>query len=365
MASSSNGQSHSANPTANPTASPTANSAANHSANPTANHSASSAANPQTGHHAVAASVNRACSLSESNVSPTSDSKPGFGANSFEVPQTPSVFALLLRRPGFVLSVLVLAFWVIAAVAPQLLSSANPTETLRNSQDAVAIEVPPSAEFVFGTDRLGRSVYSRVVYGARPILLAAPLAAAIAAGLGALLGLSTGYFRGWFDEIIGRTIDGLLAIPAVLLAIVVVFTFGKSTTVVILTVAVLFIAPITRTVRAAALKETDQDYVTAAKLRGEGWFYIITREILPNVKSIVLVELTVRLGYAVFLLATLAFLGVTAKDVTAPDWGVDVAQNYNLMNSGVWWPTIIPALAIASLVIAVNTIANAIEEVAK
>jgi peptide/nickel transport system permease protein len=139
-------------------------------------------------------------------------------------------------------------------------------------------------------------------------------------------------------------------------------TFGTSRPVVILVVAVLFTPIVARTVRAAVIAERDLDYVTSARLRGENNLFIMTREILPNIIGPIIVELTVRIGYAIFTVATLSFLGVGVQP-PSPDWGLIISDHYNLMNGGIWWPTLFPALAIASLVIAVNLIADSIQAV--
>lgn len=272
---------------------------------------------------------------------------------------------VLFTSAGFIVGVLILAFWILASVFPDLLAQWGPKDTVRTDAGEALRSTSPDGTAWFGTDRLGRDVYARVVHGARPILIAAPSATIIATAIGTLLGLFTGYFRGWVDEVISRILEAILSIPAILLAIVIIFTFGATDAVVIGAIAFLFIPPVARTVRAATLSESQLDYVTAARMRGESSLFIITREILPNVVGVVIVEVTVRLGYAVFTLATLAFLGLSGGNVTDPDWGVDVAQNYTQVVNEVWWPTIFPALAIASLVIAVNLIADSIERAIK
>jgi peptide/nickel transport system permease protein len=125
---------------------------------------------------------------------------------------------------------------------------------------------------------------------------------------------------------------------------------------------VLFTPIVARTVRSAVITEADLDYVTSAKLRGEGTGFIMFREILPNVTGPIIVELTVRIGYAVFTVASLAFLGAGPQP-PSPDWGAQVSLSFNDLNAGYWWPTIFPALAIATLVIAVNLIADAVQSV--
>jgi peptide/nickel transport system permease protein len=137
---------------------------------------------------------------------------------------------------------------------------------------------------------------------------------------------------------------------------------GTSSAVVVFVVGVLFAPIVARTVRSAVLSERQLDYVTAARLRGESGFYILSREILPNVLGPIVVELTVRFGYAIFTVATLSFLGVGLQP-PSPDWGLTVSQEYANMVAGVWWPTLFPALAIASTVIAINLIADSLQSV--
>lgn len=272
---------------------------------------------------------------------------------------------ILFRSPGFIIGVAVLAFWTLSAIAPGLLATFEPGESVRTADGEALRLTSPDGTAWFGTTRLGRDVYSRVIFGARPILIIAPLATLIAVVIGTLVGMFTGYYRGIIDQIVSRLLEAVLSIPAVLLAILIVFTFGATTQVIIGTIAFLFIPPVARTVRAATLAESQLDYVTAARMRGESSLFIITQEILPNVIGVVVVEATVRLGYAVFTLTLLAFVGLTPGDATDANWGLDVNDNYPNIIAGTWWPTIFPALAIASLVIGVNLIADAMEKAQK
>ena len=187
---------------------------------------------------------------------------------------------VLFRSPGFIIGALVLAFWVFAAVLPDLLATWDPKATVRNGDGQALLRSGPDGTAWFGTDQLGRDVYSRVIHGARPILIAAPLATAIAAAIGTLVGMFTGYFRGWIDEIASRLLEAVLSIPLILLAIVIVFTFGPTQPVIIGTIAFLFIPPVARTVRAATLAEAQLDYVTAARMRGESSLFIITLSLI-------------------------------------------------------------------------------------
>ncbi len=271
---------------------------------------------------------------------------------------------LLMRKPGFLFGVIVTGFWVLTAIVPSLFTSRGEREAV-SVNGTVIPRAAPSGDAWFGTDAIGNDVFARVIYGSRNVLIMAPIAAIIAVMLGAILGLLMGYYRGWLDEILSRVIEAILSLPVILLALMVLVLFGNSRLVIVLTVAGLFTPVVTRTVRAAVIGETQLDYVTSAKLRGENGLFIMLREILPNVSRILVVELTVRIAYAIFTIATLAFLGLTSDDATRADWGRDIAEQSRLIVAGQWWGAIFPALAIASLVIAMNLIADSIEEVTR
>ena len=272
---------------------------------------------------------------------------------------------VLFRTPGFIIGSAILLFWVVSAIFPTLITDTDPKATVRLDDGSALIREGPSADAWFGTDTIGRDVFARVIHGAEPVLVVSPIATILAVIAGTLVGLAMGYYLGWVDEVLSRIVESILSIPVILTAILVIFTFGQSTPVIIGTVALLFTAPIARTVRAATISEAQLDYVTSAKMRGESSLFIITREILPNITGVIVVEMTVRLGYAVFTVATLAFIGFSAGDITEPDWGVDVSQQWERIVGDVWWPTIFPALAIASLVIAVNLVADSIDRATK
>lgn len=265
-------------------------------------------------------------------------------------------FRLLIRRPGFVIGSIILLVWILCALGGEALAPRDPFAA------DFAAALSPTGSHPFGTDNIGRDVLSRVMVGARDVLIVAPLAAIISVASGTLIGLAAGYLRGALDEIVSRVMEAVLSIPVVMIGLLVLTTLGSSKPVVIFTVAVLFTPIVFRTVRAAVLAEAQLDYVTSARLRGEGRLFIMTREILPNISGPIVVELTVRVGYAIFTIATLKFVAGGGKP-DEPEWGNMIAQTYNLIPGGTWWPTIFPALAIASLVIAVNLIADSLEAV--
>jgi peptide/nickel transport system permease protein len=277
-------------------------------------------------------------------------------ANSERSQARRETFALLFRRPGFIIGNLVLIGWILTAVLGERITPYDPYNAF------AAGHLPPSVEHWMGTDRLGRDVMSRVMVGSRDVLIVAPLAALLGVVAGTLLGLIMGYYHGIVDDLISRLVEAFLALPVILVALLTLVVLGSSPIVVILVVGILFTPIVARTVRSAVLSERQLDYVTAAKLRGESGPFILSREIFPNVLGPTVVELTVRFGYAIFTVATLSFLGVGIQP-PSPDWGLSVSQEYNNMISGVWWPTLFPALAIASTVVAVNLIADSLQSV--
>ena len=264
---------------------------------------------------------------------------------------------LLLRRPTFLVGAGILLFWVVCAIFGHLFAPDNPL-----AQQLLSANAAPSGSHWFGTDPLGRDVLSRVIVGARDILVITPLATVLGTILGTALGLAMGYFGGAIDLIAGRLVEAVLALPAVIIAFLFIVALGPSTTTLIIVIGLIFTPLIARTVRAAVLTERNLDYLSSARLLGEKPGRIMFGEILPNVMAAILVEFTVRLGYAVFTVATLSFLGFGVQPPT-PDWGADIAANYSGLLAGFWWQTLFPALAIASLVTAINLITDSIEQV--
>jgi peptide/nickel transport system permease protein len=260
----------------------------------------------------------------------------------------------LLHSKTFVAGAVLLGFWVFCALFGRAIAPESPFTT-----DILAKLDAPSGAHWFGTDNLGRDVFSRVLAGARDILIVAPLATLLGTVVGTALGLLTGYFRGLVDDVLMRLVDAFLALPVVIIGLLALTALGPSRWTVVAVIGFIFAPIIARTVRAAVLSERELEYVAVARLRNERVSYIMFAEILPNVTAPILVEFTVRLGYAIFAIATLSFLGFGIQP-PAPDWGLQVADHYALINGGYWWPTLFPALAIATLVVGVNLIADGI-----
>lgn len=261
---------------------------------------------------------------------------------------------LLMRSPTFIIGNVIAGIWVLCAIFGPLIAPHDP-----ELPDVLNKLAGLSGEHIFGTDRLGRDVLSRVIVGARTILVIAPLATLLGTVLGTAIGLVTGYYRGFLDEAIMRLVDAVLAVPVIILALLAVVALGPSHLTLILVIGFVFTPIIARTVRAAVLGEGQLAYVEAARLRNERGPYVMFAEILPNVMGPIVVEFTVRLGYAIFTVATLAFLGFGA-DPSTPDWGQDIYQNYTFISGGVWWAVLFPSLAIATLIIGINLIADAV-----
>jgi peptide/nickel transport system permease protein len=163
--------------------------------------------------------------------------------------------------------------------------------------------------------------------------------------------------------VISRVVDAILALPLIVIAVTVLVALGTSKVTLIVVIGLVFTPIVSRTVRAAVLSERSLEYVQAARLRGEKPPYIMFAEILPNVMGPIIVEATVRLGYAIFAVAGLTFLGFGVQP-PSPDWALQIYDNYQLLNTGTyWWTVLFPALSIASLVVSVNLMADGISRV--
>lgn len=263
---------------------------------------------------------------------------------------------VLRRSPTFWVGASITFMWIVFAIFGDFVTAYDP---LGSPTDILNRLQPPSAEHWFGTDELGRDVLSRVIAGARQVLTVSLAATLLGTIVGTALGLVVGYFGGIIDDIVSRILDAFLSIPLVITGMLALAALGPNTIGVIVVIGLVFTPIIAKTVRAAVLSERQLDYVTAAQLRKERTVYILFVEILPNVFSVVIVEFTVRLGYAIFTVLALAFLGFGVEP-SVPDWGLAVRQHFQYLAGGTWWPVLFPSLAIASLVVGVNLLADAI-----
>ncbi len=213
-----------------------------------------------------------------------------------------------------------------------------------------------SWEHLFGTDMLGRDVFSRVIHGAHLVIILSISGSFLGVALGTALGLLSAYLRGWFDEVVMRLIETLISIPYLVLALLLVTAAGPKysgePTLVVLVVAFVFAPRVTRLARAAGLDVVMNDYVTIARLRGESAWSVIWRELLPNASGTLLVEFALRTGYAPVLIGTLGFLGFGVAPPN-PEWGLMISEYRDLVLAS---PVVVlaPALMLASLIIGLN-----------
>ncbi|HUA69701.1 MAG TPA: ABC transporter permease [Solirubrobacteraceae bacterium] len=265
------------------------------------------------------------------------------------------VFRELLHSATFIVGAVILLFWIICAIFGPAIVPHDPY-----AQSLLGINKPPSSAHWFGTDQLGRDMFSRVIVGSRDVLIVAPLATLLGTVLGTILGLFMGYFRGLVDDVLGRFVEAILALPVVVTGVIVLATLGRSNLTLIIVIGLLFTPLIARTVRAAVLLERELDYVGAARLRGERAPYIMFVEILPNVFAPIMVEFTVRLAYAIFAVLTLTFLGLGIQP-PSPDWALDISTNYGVVPAGYWWEVVFDAVAIATLVVSITLISDSVQ----
>jgi peptide/nickel transport system permease protein len=214
----------------------------------------------------------------------------------------------------------------------------------------------PSAEHILGTDKLGRDVWARIVYGAAPTLLGAMVVITISGVIGIPLGLVAGFYGGRTDTIIMRILDALLAFPALLLAILVVATFGRGLTTVVIALGVIYVPAMARLVRSVTLVHARLAYVDAGRALGYSDKRIMLRHILPNLVAAVVVQSTIDLAYAILDIAALSFLGL-GQQPPDPDWGSMLAdaRSYLLQNP---WPAISSGVAIMLAVVSVNLVGD-------
>lgn len=265
-------------------------------------------------------------------------------------PVRPGGARVTLRNAGLVLACIVIALAVLSALAPDLIAPYGPLD----SAPANRLQ-PPSPAHLFGTDALGRDVFSRTVHGAVLSLSGAAIAVSLGLLAGVTIGVLSGYFGGLLDAAVMRLVDVLLAIPNLLLSMAIVVTFGFGTWNAALAVGVASIAVFARLARAEVLRVRALDYVEAARGSGVGSVGIILRHILPNSITPVLALAALHFGSAILAIATLGFLGLGTPPPT-PEWGLLVAEGRDFLALA-WWMTTLPGLVIVAVVLSASRIA--------
>lgn len=264
------------------------------------------------------------------------------------------VLRFLGHRPGLVVASLVVLLVLVAAFAPGVLAPGDP------NVGVVADKLrPPSGAHWFGTDYLGRDVYTRVVHGASLSLQATVIAVAVALVVGGLLGLLAGFVGRWVDEALMRVVDVLLSIPAILLSLALITALGYGTIKVAIAVGVASVASFARVMRAETMRIRRSTYVEAARSVGTRWYVTLWRHVLPNAAGPVLVLAVLEFGLAILAVSSLSFLGYGAPP-PAPEWGSLIAEGRNYLATS-WWLCAMPGLTIAATVLSVNRISRALD----
>jgi peptide/nickel transport system permease protein len=256
--------------------------------------------------------------------------------------------SLLTRLPPVsVVAGLVLLLHVIVALTGPLWVPYPPYKLLVGDASS-----PPSLAHWFGTDNYGRDVFSRVVAGEQSVLGLSVAGTSLALILGSLVGIVAGYIRGFIDDVLMRVVDVLNSIPPLIVALLIISSLGTGNLLLVLTVGFLYAPRVVRVVRAATLKVATEDFVTAARARGESIMSIARRELLPNVIGVVLVELSIRIGYTITFIGSLTLLGFGASPPD-PAWGLMIGEGRaNMLTAP--WEALSPAIAMATLVVAIN-----------
>jgi peptide/nickel transport system permease protein len=277
--------------------------------------------------------------------------------------------SILFSSKVAVIGLLIVSFWVIVAVFAPYFTPYTPLE-----QDWRAANQGPSSEHPLGTDELGRDLWSRLIYGARVVLVILPLSenfwlpggtalwgVLVALFIGTALGLVSGYYGGWIDEVVMRLLDAMMAVPIILLYMIIMAALGASALNVVIAITIVGTPGIARLVRSLTLDVRTREYIRAAETRGENPWYIMFVEILPNARGPIIVDAMLRVGYAIFAMGTLGFLGLGLPP-PSPDWGSMVAKGRDFILAGSPWASLWPSVAIASLVVGLNLLADGLRE---
>ena len=257
----------------------------------------------------------------------------------------------LVRNRAAVIGLVVLLPIVVATIAPWILTALDP-----NAQDLSKSLLFPDAHHLLGTDKPGRDTWARVIYGARPTLLGAIVVITISGFIGIPLGLAAGFYRGRVDTLIMRVLDALLAFPALLLAVLVVATFGRGLGTVVIALGVIYVPAMARLVRSVTLVQSSQAYVDAGRALGYSDGRLLFRHILPNLVAAVVVQSTIDLAYAILDIAALSFLGL-GQQPPDPDWGsmLSDGRSYLLQNA---WPALAAGVSIMLAVVSFNLVGD-------
>lgn len=260
------------------------------------------------------------------------------------------------RRAPVIPLGIIAAFVLVAVLAP-VLSPADPQEqSLRNRFKPPVWDEAGSSTHLLGTDRLGRDLLSRIIWGSRVSLAAGVLTVLLASAFGAAVGLVAGYYGGRVDPVLMRITDATMSFPVILLALILAVTVGPSFINVVVSIAVILWARYARVIRGQALTLMELDFIAQARIAGAGASRIITRHLLPNTLNTLMVLVTLQIGYVIILEASLSFLGAGIPP-PMPAWGSMIAEGREFVTSA-WWVSFFPGLAILLVVLAFNLLGD-------
>lgn len=262
----------------------------------------------------------------------------------------------LLENRNATIGLVILVPIILVTLVSPLLPLASPTEMHSGVKYS-----GPSTNHILGTDHLGRDLLSRVFLGGRTSLFLGIASVAFAMVLGIPIGLLTGYYGGYLDEFIMRFLDVIMSTPTLLMALLIIFTLGGNIWGAILAIGIVFAPRIARVVRSGTLSVKNQEFILAAEARGESDGYLLFMEILPNILSPIIVEGSIRIGYAILIGASLSFLGLGAQP-PVPDWGFMVAEARN----HIWrtpWYLLWPSIALGATVMGFNLLGDGLSDI--
>ena len=282
-----------------------------------------------------------------------------------EAPRNATGLKALLRHGAFVISdnpvtgisfALFVALVVIAILGPWI----APHDAF--ASDTAAALQKPSLRHLFGTDQLGRDIFSRVLVATRLDMTIAIASVALVFALGGVAGIAAGYFGGWTDRIVGRISDTIMAFPLFVLAMGIVAALGNTVTNIVIATAIINFPLYARLARAEANVRREAGFVQAARLTGNSDWRILLTQILPNILPIMMVQMSLTMGYAILNAAGLSFIGLGVRPPT-PEWGIMVAEGASFIASGEWWIALFPGLSLMLAVFCFNLLGDGLRDI--
>ena len=266
-----------------------------------------------------------------------------------------AALAQLARKPIFVIALLYVLFVIVSAIFPSWFSSGQPYATYPTD-----VMQSPSLHHLFGTDDIGRDLWTRVLYGSALTIKATITAIAVGLVAGLSFGVVSGFYGGWVDALIMRIVDVLLAIPALLFALAIITSVGYGTIPVALAIGLGVIPGFARTTRAEVLRVKTQPFVEAARASGASWMRVLLRHILPNSWGPVAVLAVLDAGVVIIAIASLSFLGFGAPPPSS-EWGTLISAGRDYLVTS-WWLSLMPGIFVALLVLSLNHISKTLQE---